>query len=440
MKKIYALFLTLSLIASACTKDEVIPEYETAEIAVQLLYPATSGFEATEGVAVSARATSGVSYKSATDATGKATFSLPVGIYEVAATDKRSASGKSVVFSGAKSNQAIAAANNTPIELTMIESVRSQIVIKELYNGGCQKDDGSGSYHFDKYVVLYNNSEEEAELQNLCLAMVLPYNSTVANADIQNGSLFYEAEGWIPAGLGYFYFPNQTKLNPGEQIVVAFNNANDNTQTYSNSVDLGKPEYYVTYEPEVFNNTSYHPAPSANIPTSHYLPGFKYGTGNAWAFSNTSPAFFLFAPENTTPSDFAADASNISLYNGSATQVRKKVPVEWVIDGVEVFKQGASNNVKRFTPAVDAGAVQLNGTFGYTLYRNVDKDATEALTQNTGKLVYNYSLGTTSQNGTTDPSGIDAEASIKLGALIIYADTNNSGNDFHQRGRASLKD
>ena len=39
----------------------------------------------------------------------------------------------------------------------------------------------------------------------------------------------------------------------------------------------------------------------------------------------------------------------------------------------------------------------------------------------------------------TDLSGIDAEASIANGAHIIYMDTNNSMNDFHQRKVASLK-
>lgn len=47
---------------------------------------------------------------------------------------------------------------------------------------------------------------------------------------------------------------------------------------------------------------------------------------------------------------------------------------------------------------------------GYTLYRNVDKEATEALAENEGKLVYNYSLGV---GNSTDASGIDAEASLK---------------------------
>ena len=78
---------------------------------------------------------------------------------------------------------------------------------------------------------------------------------------------------------------------------------------------------------------------------------------------------------------------------------------------------------------------------GHTLYRNVDKEATEAIAENAGKLVYNYAGGTSDAGvpyGSTDPSGIDAEKSIANGAKIIYKDTNNSSYDFHERMFASL--
>ena len=70
----------------------------------------------------------------------------------------------------------------------------------------------------------------------------------------------------------------------------------------------------------------------------------------------------------------------------------------------------------------------ING-FGYSIYRNVDKEATEAVESNAGKLVYNYSLGTTDQqDGTTDPSTIDAEASIKNGERkVLMIGTNVFG-------------
>ena len=69
----------------------------------------------------------------------------------------------------------------------------------------------------------------------------------------------------------------------------------------------------------------------------------------------------------------------------------------------------------------------------------MDKEATEALPENEGKLVYGYTGGTDDVEGSTDPSGIDAEASIANGAHIIYSDTNDSFIDFHQKKVASLK-
>ena len=61
---------------------------------------------------------------------------------------------------------------------------------------------------------------------------------------------------------------------------------------------------------------------------------------------------------------------------------------------------------------------------------------TEALPENAGKLVYGYALGV---DASTDPSGIDAEASMKRGAHIVYMDTNNSTADFHERQKCSLR-
>ena len=100
-------------------------------------------------------------------------------------------------------------------------------------------------------------------------------------------------------------------------------------------------------------------------------------------------------------------------------------------------KTKVSDSNKRLTAAVDAGFAGLANQLGHTIYRNVDKAATEALAENAGKLVYDYALGV---DDSTDPSGIDAEASMKNGAHIVYMDTNNSTNDFHERQKCSLRD
>lgn len=439
MKKLYFLLLSLVIVFTACKDDNDSDAYKVIPVSVQLQYP--TGADVTDMADVEVQATSslGVVYVSLTNASGVASFELPIGLYEIIATDKVTESGKSKIYTGSIFSFPVTDQAEIATTLSLTESEMSQIIIKELYCGGCKQNDGTSNFQYDKYIILYNNSDEPAQLQNVCLGFTIPYNATVSNADVQNGSLFYEAEGWVPAGLGYFYFQNSTILQPRQQVVVAFNNANNNTATYTNSVDLSNSEYYVTYAPELYSNTTFHPAPSANIPTSNYLAGAKYGTGTGWAVSVTSPAFFLFAPEGTTPEAFNADADNINLYNGSATQVRKKVPMEWVIDAIEVFVNGAANNVKRFPSAIDAGSVAMTNYQGYSLYRNVDKEATEAIADNDGKLVYNYGLGTVANNGSTDPSGIDAEQSIANGAKIVYKDTNNSSNDFHQRAISSLK-
>jgi hypothetical protein len=421
--------------------DDVVKTYS---VKIQLNYP--EAYNAAAGVRVKLINTLNNSVAdTVTDHSGIAYFEVLAGAYEATATETRSEGNDFIILNGIKSNIVVADTWNAGnvVELTLSESKTSRLVIKELYNGGCQKDDGSGSFQRDPYVILYNNSTQPVSLENLCLAMALPYNSQASsNADYVGGVLFYEAEGWIPAGTGIWTFKQNVTLDPGKQIVIALQNALDNTGTYSKSINFSNPEYYCTYDIEVYANTTYYPSPSDVIPTDHYLKAYHYGTGNAWPLSTTSPAFFIFQTEGTTPAAFAADAGRTNLYNNSSTQVRKKVPVEWTLDAIEVFQKGASNNNKRLTATVDAGYIELTNAQGYTLYRNVDKEATEAIADNADKLVYDYNLGTAggAVDGTTDPSGIDAEASIKKGAHIIYKDTNNSTNDFHQRSRASLRD
>ena len=138
---------------------------------------------------------------------------------------------------------------------------------------------------------------------------------------------------------------------------------------------------------------------------------------------------------------FVTDVSNYD-YTESNTRPNVKIPADWVVDAVEVFLSNVDTNNKRFTSELDAGYVYHRNQYGYSVYRNVDQVATEALPENEGLLVYGYSGGTDSLDasyGSTDPSGIDAEASIANGAHIVYQDTNNSSNDFHMRAEASLR-
>ncbi|MDR2847948.1 MAG: DUF4876 domain-containing protein [Bacteroidales bacterium] len=392
---------------------------------------------------------SGAISEKTTDATGIAAFEITAGTYEVVASETRTDEYFTYNINGLKSNLIVTSqwtGDIVPLPLTvttvpaLVEgdpTPKGRVIIKELYNGGCQKDD-AGTFSNDKYAILYNNSNQAASLENLCFATTFPSNSQATNNFFVNGELTYEAEGWLPAAFSIWTFQGNVTLEAGKQIVIAFENAVNNTITYSNSINFAHAEYYCAYDIAVLNNANYYPSPSEVIPTSHYLKAYKFAnvTANAWTLSTTSPALIIFKPEGITPAELAADADRTVLHGTSASQAAKKVPIEWVVDGIEVYTKGNASNKKRLTPTIDVGYVELTNAQGYTLYRNVDKAATEAIAANTGKLVYNYNFGT---DGSTDPSGIDAEASIKAGARIIYKDTNNSSNDFHQRSRASLR-
>lgn len=439
MKKslIYLLLSVFIFAFSSCEDDDNVQQ--TYTVGIQLVYP--DGAVPSEGVEVTLYNNSNnATYETVTNDDGLAQFTVIAGVYEASSSEKRYTDGIAKVYNGLKSAITVTPQwdNSSSVQMDLTASFTSQIIIKELYCGGCPKDNGSGAFARDQYVILYNNSDAPASLDKLCLAMALPYNAnSQSNHDYVNGVLSYESEGWVPAGTGIWYFQGSVSLQPGEQIVIAMTNALDNTQLYSQSINFNKQEYYCLYDIESYPNTTYYPAPASSIPSSHYLKASHYGTGNAWPMSQVSPAFFIFIPQDgVTLESFVADATKTSYYNNSTSQVRKKVPVEWVIDAIEVFKSDATNNRKRLSTAVDAGFVNLTNQLGHTLYRNVDKEATEAIEGNKEKLVYGYNSGLE----TTDASTIDAEASIRNGARIVYKDTNSSSNDFHERGKSSLRD
>lgn len=435
----YCLVLVLAVSLFACKKSD--SDVVLKAVTVQLSYPTGSEFAVTSGVKVNLKSTVG-SYDAVTDVTGKAIFSVPVGVYDLSVTDKRNNGLKAFVYNGVSNNITVGSTwdNTQVLSLNLTESKSSQVVIKEAYVGGVPRDDGSGNVSTDGYIILYNNSDADASFSNLCIGTIGPANAQGSNNFYVGDKLLYEDEKWMPALSGFWYFQQHISIQPGKQIVIALHNAVNNTLTYSKSINFDNAAYYAMYDiTSGYSFATYYPSPAASIPTNHYLKAAKYGTGTAWTTSFTSPGLFIFETKGTTPVAFGADATAISAISTAYTS--KKVPTEWIIDGVEAYLLGNANNKKRFLSDVDAGYVYHTNTLGYSIYRNVDKAATEAVTGNTGKLVYNYSLGTTSigTGGTTDPSGIDAEASIKNGARIVYLDNNNSTQDFHLRSKASLR-
>ena len=431
MRKYFTMMMmaVASLCLTACGDDAPVGSPVSAGTVVVSLQGVSGDMSSIE---ITLRGNSTFTAKA--DKDGKATFNVTTGIYEAIASGSYAINGTFYKANGTGGQVVVQANQTINVGIAMKEAKSSQVIIKEIYNGGCPSNDGK-TYQFDKCIILYNNSDQQAELSNLCIATCSPGNAHAMNKDYdENGRLVYESQGFTPAQHGMWWFQDKLTIAPYSQVVVNVCGAIDNTLTVSQSVNYANADYYCMYDPESgYNNTRYYPAPASVIPTSHHLKAKEVGQGNGWTMSVSSPAVFIFSTD-VAPATFADDASNLWYYNGnegSKIYACLKVRNEWILDGVEVYSAAyPDDSKKRLTSDVDAGYVWLTNYQGHTLYRNVDKAATEALAENSGKLVTGYSK---------DPSGIDAEASIKNGAHIIYQDTNNSTDDFHEREKCSLR-
>jgi hypothetical protein len=429
---------------TACSEQDA-PSVDTNEVKVQLtgLDDDLSGFE------VQLRnINTGSVFIEKTNTQGIATFTVTPGLYEALTSQTRNTDGNEYYSYNGTSGQ-ITVRADIPItaSIPMKRATISRLVIKELYCGGCMADDGVTSFQYDKCVILYNNSAEPASYDNLCFGMSAPANAQANNNNyLADGRLSYEGEGFTPLWNGIWYFPSTLTIDPYSEIVVNIHGAIDNTLTYSQSVNYANANYYCMFDPESgYNNQRYYPTPSEVIPTSHYLKAVVYGQGNAWPLSNSSPALVLFQTKDVAPAYFAQNYSNY-WYDGedntkthSESPIKRcvKVPNSWIIDAIEVFSSNyATQCMKRLTADIDAGYVWMTNKKGHSIYRNVDQQATEQLSENEGKLVYGCALGV---DNSTDSSCIDAEASIQKGAHIIYQNTNNATNDFHERQLCSLR-
>ena len=436
MKKCILLLsiVAAGLFAAGCT-EKIIPP---VDITIQLQDEAGNPFAVADVTVELTDALGSVTLEGRTNASGAASFSVTPGIYVATTTYVTAASGMRLTYSG-DSYVTVTSATTSPFTLTLKEVAVRQLVIKEVYSTGCPKTP-SGNYSDDAYIIIYNNSDVEADASDLVFGMLFPYNAQGNNKYYnESGQLIYENDNWIPAASALWSFTSEVKIPAYSQIVVALFGAIDHTAVQPASVDLSNSAYYWMAKNDQFKANKYQVVDG--FPASHYMSCIPFNTGTAWLFSNSAPSLFIGSMPKAEAEALAtnADAYDTTQGTGAVNQA-VKFPQDKVLGCVEVYKASSvSTSNPRFPASLNTGYIAITNGQGYSVYRNVDKAATEALPENEGKLVYGYTMGTTDVEGSTDPSDIDAEASIAKGAHIIYAQTNNSEKDFHQRRQASLK-
>lgn len=406
MKKLLTFLLPLWFLAS-CAGSLTDPYAATlCRLEVTLDYP--EGSESCEGVAVKAEDINlGSLYSAPTDASGKAVFELPTGLYRFSVSEIRDED----IFNGTRENFAL----KGPAQLSVAlgHSRTGKLVFKEIYCGGCDKEPEQGTYQMDKYLIIHNNYHEVQYLDGLCIGTIFPYNATAANPFLTFNPETYELDlpDFLPVAQAVWQFGGDGTsfpLQPGADAVVCLCGAIDHTAMYPLSVNLDKEDYFVCYNPTFFYNTLYHPAPGPNIRQERILDcPIKLGQANAYTFSVTSPVALLYhGPEGMTMSEYIQNTKvtgSVIQVPGSSLDKTVVIRPEWVVDAVEVFNGSSASNAKRLGASMDAGYVTLSEAYkGHTLMRRTDEE---------------------------------------LSALVGYevlSDTNNSSVDFYERETQSL--
>ena len=455
MKKIvYLIALVAVSLLSACNKKPIDTNNPTnpdlKELRIQIELPQDLDASLLSNIEV--KIISGeMVYLDKSNETGMAVFNVPVGLYSIFASATTSMNNKSIVLNGSKEEVVVDNSwdSEIPVIVKMVSSSLQQVIIKEMYTGGVIDPVTQKNYTKDSYFKLYNNSPIEARIKNFGMA-VAPGASNKISATMwetinYKGDQCYANLDWLPLHQSLWYTQDELVIPPYSDVVIAMSGAIDHTLTMPFSIDLSEADY-VHYDPEGGMDQGYmYPAPSEKIPTSHYMKCVLWGVGFGWILPIDSPALVIFSTEGITPKAWASSDESNFYPDGLEDDnmfLFKKLKRSWCIDAVEAFDiNHVGENIKRLTPDLDGGFVYQTWSKGHSVYRNVDKEATEAIAENEGKLVYGYNFGTDGiEFGSTDPSGIDAEASMKNGAKIVYKDTNNSTNDFHLRLQPSLRD
>ncbi len=408
MKRLIYIFIIASFSACATySADEPYSADELYTLNITVSYPEAYTDYTLEDLTVSIsdidRANS---YTATLSGDGSCAIQLTAGRYMV----QYSAKHDNNIFN-ATADKVLLAGKDVDLTLSPTMSIAGGLLIKEIYCGGCMKTPEEGSYHYDKYVTLHNNSDQVVYLDGLCYGVLDPYNSQASSVwlstDPITGATIYPEELYLIQAIWQFGGDGTTfPLQPGQDAVVCNNGAIDHASQYPLSVNLNKEDYFVLYDNVLFPQTTYHPAPGDNISPERYLNvAIKLGVATAWVLSVYSPAPVFFRPIDTTLEEYLLQEGSVFQKPGSSVDQIARIPLEWVVDGVEVFYGGSSSNQKRFNPIIDAGYITQSELYdGKTLARLVDEQAS-------------------------------AEAGYE-----VLIDTNNSSADFYQREYSSLKD
>lgn len=309
------------------------------------------------------------------DASGTVTVpGIIPGIYTITVSAEKFHNGFLFNYSGNAVNVDLVT-NNKEVPIEVGASKSGALVMKEIYYCGSKTPTG-GSYFRDQFYEIYNNSEAVQNVRGLCIAILNPLTAT-ANLPVWPGEdtakYVYSSVIWqVPQDKDY-------PLNPGESIIIA-QMADDHQKS---NLNPKSPVNLLGAEFETFVKVT---SLINDNPAINMVMAFWPSPTPQWLTTVFGGAFVIYIPTETI------DPTNYVSPVGS-TSKNYRIPIEEVIDAVELVGNPNQVQLKRMPAVLDAGAATVGATY-----------ASKSVARK---------IKTTLEDG-----------------RIIYYDTNNSSEDF----------
>ena len=263
------------------------------------------------------------------------------GIYTLLASAEYDDGEKVWMYNGSLPNITIVG-DVKEVDLDVKVGATGPLAFKELYYCGSQTPN-LGSYYYDQFYEVYNNSETTVYLDSICFTILYP---STASAILP----IWEDPEWeeYVFGITCWQFPgNGTDypLHPGETVVLAGmavdHRLPENNPASPVNLQSADFEFYV-------DNVSYpksNPSPSMNL---------VFGSVTSyWLTTVNGAAFVLFRQTGPIDRNFTATQTS------SATRYLK-VRRKDVIDAVECVNNWTRITDKRMPVELDAGAITVD--------------------------------------------------------------------------------
>lgn len=352
--KPFVLIMIVLLVFSfwACVDQE--PQEVIDEFSVAMIMPDDLGdsvFYANQTIVLKSNR---ISYSAITDSLGKAVFkNIIPGIYNLSThqvlTSEISLVGDTLQYRLFKTDSLV---------LKLNKSIKANLIISKVYASGT-KDNNNKNYVADRYVEIFNNSDNIQVLDSTFYFGLVEAESVIAYPASKN-------PGFVYARQVFRFIKDASKLNiqPGGSIILA-NSAIDHTQFSANSINLRISNFEA--KNTTFSNNAEVPGLDliySAFPALIYMNLINGGDNGAFLFRTT---------ENVR--------SFPILYMPGKEQGNRymQIPINHIIDGVETLKNYTTGGVrvetKRLQTYVDAGYMFITASTGYThesIERRVD--------------------------------------------------------------------